>query len=121
MVGSARRLVWVAHRFAFLAVVEDEIEGLAGNVASPTTQTTPALLAHTATQDAGDLARLNKVVDYVRAHFVDPDYPEWYGYLDREGRVTHRFKGGPYKGCFHVPRALWLSLRLLDSFPSKAS
>ena len=31
---------------------------------------------------------------------------EWYGYADRTGSVTHRFKGGPYKGCFHVPRAL---------------
>ncbi len=32
---------------------------------------------------------------------------------DREGKVTHRFKGGPYKGCFHVPRALFLLERLL--------
>jgi N-acylglucosamine 2-epimerase len=31
---------------------------------------------------------------------------EWFGYADRTGAVTHRFKGGPYKGCFHVPRAL---------------
>ncbi len=23
---------------------------------------------------------------------------EWYGYLDRQGNVTHTFKGGPYKG-----------------------
>ncbi len=21
--------------------------------------------------------------------------------------MTHTFKGGPYKGCFHVPRALF--------------
>jgi N-acylglucosamine 2-epimerase len=40
---------------------------------------------------------------------------EWFGYLDREGRATHRFKGGPYKGCFHVPRALFFVFEILDS------
>ena len=51
---------------------------------------------------------------YTFRHFADPEYGEWFGYLDRQGRVTHRFKGGPYKGCFHVPRALWLCWRLLQ-------
>eukprot|EP00051_Salpingoeca_urceolata_P001249 m.39564 g.39564 ORF g.39564 m.39564 type:complete len:1241 (+) comp11285_c0_seq1:36-3758(+) len=32
----------------------------------------------------------------------------WFGYLDRQGNVSQRFKGGPYKGFFHVPRALHL-------------
>ncbi len=73
------------------------------------------LLAYTTTGDAADLERLNKVTAYTQAHFVDPDYAEWYGYLDREGRVTHRFKGGAYKGCFHVPRSLWLCSRLLSA------
>jgi mannose/cellobiose epimerase-like protein (N-acyl-D-glucosamine 2-epimerase family) len=36
---------------------------------------------------------------------------EWFGYLDEAGRVNQRFKGGPYKGCFHVPRALFLSMQ----------
>jgi len=53
------------------------------------------------------------VDDYAFGHFSDPEHGEWYGYLDREGRVTHRFKGAPYKGCFHVPRTLWLCGRLL--------
>ena len=50
---------------------------------------------------------------YAFTHFPDPEHGEWYGYLDRQGTVTHRFKGGPYKGCFHVPRALWLCWTLL--------
>lgn len=50
---------------------------------------------------------------YTFSHFPDAEYGEWYGYLDREGRPTHRFKGGPYKGCFHVPRALFLCWTLL--------
>ncbi|MFO8030119.1 MAG: AGE family epimerase/isomerase [Cyclonatronaceae bacterium] len=49
-----------------------------------------------------------QATDYSFAHFPDHEFGEWYGYLDRYGNVTHRFKGGPYKGCFHVPRALWL-------------
>jgi N-acylglucosamine 2-epimerase len=51
--------------------------------------------------------------EYTFSHFPDPKYGEWFGYLDRNGEVTHRFKGGPYKGCFHVPRALWLVKGLL--------
>jgi N-acylglucosamine 2-epimerase len=53
--------------------------------------------------------RFQLILDYTLIHFSDSaNYGEWFGYLDREGRVTHRFKGGPYKGCFHVPRALFL-------------
>lgn len=54
-----------------------------------------------------------QVTDYSFAHFPDHEHGEWYGYLDRFGNVTHRFKGGPYKGCFHVPRALWLCWKTL--------
>ncbi len=77
------------------------------------------LLHYSLTGDAADLAAFRDVDRYTFDHFVDPDYGEWYGYLDREGRVTHRFKGGPYKGCFHVPRALWLSWRLLGNLERK--
>jgi len=54
------------------------------------------------------------------ARFPDPTHGEWFGYLDRRGEVTHRFKGGPYKGCFHVPRALWLCGRLLRKLEAAA-
>ncbi len=47
-----------------------------------------------------------RVHDYVWAHFVDRDYPEWYGYLNRRGEVLLPLKGGKWKGCFHVPRGL---------------
>ena len=40
---------------------------------------------------------------------------EWFGYLDTTGKVTHTFKGGPYKGCFHVPRALFMCVSILQS------
>lgn len=53
--------------------------------------------------------RFVQVSQYTLSHFSDSQmWGEWFGYLNREGKPTHRFKGGPYKGCFHVPRALFL-------------
>jgi N-acylglucosamine 2-epimerase len=49
-----------------------------------------------------------KVHDYTWGHFSDVDYGEWYGYLNRRGEVLLPLKGGKWKGCFHVPRALYL-------------
>nr|WP_238718302.1 AGE family epimerase/isomerase [Petrachloros mirabilis] len=46
--------------------------------------------------------------DYTWSHFPDPDYGEWYGYLNRCGQPFLNLKGGKWKGCFHVPRALYL-------------
>ena len=77
------------------------------------------LLNFAQTGHPDDLAAFRAVHAYTFEHFVDPVYGEWYGYLDREGRVTHRFKGGPYKGCFHVPRALWLCWNLLCDWPTR--
>jgi N-acylglucosamine 2-epimerase len=49
-----------------------------------------------------------KVHDYSWNHFRDPIHKgEWYGYLTREGKVLLPLKGGKWKGCFHVPRALY--------------
>ncbi len=47
-----------------------------------------------------------KVHEYTWNHFSDPPYGEWYGYLNRQGEVLLPLKGGKWKGCFHVPRAL---------------
>lgn len=54
------------------------------------------------------LRRLEEAVDYTFGLFPDPEFGEWFGYFDRFGNLTHRFKGAAYKGCFHVPRALYL-------------
>ncbi|MEI7766011.1 MAG: AGE family epimerase/isomerase [Phycisphaerae bacterium] len=71
------------------------------------------LLNYSLTRNLADWQSFLQVESYAFSHFSDPAYGEWYGYLDRAGNVTHTFKGGPYKGCFHVPRALWLCWRLL--------
>lgn len=48
-----------------------------------------------------------KVHDYSWSHFADSGR-EWFGYLNRAGQVHLQLKGGKWKGCFHVPRALYL-------------
>ncbi len=57
---------------------------------------------------------------YTFAHFPDHEYGEWFGYLDRQGVVSQRFKGGPYKGAFHVPRTLLLCWQLLGEIERSA-
>ena len=57
-----------------------------------------------------------KVHDYTWQHFPDPEYGEWFGYLNRRGEVLLNLKGGKWKGCFHVPRALYLCWQQFSSF-----
>jgi N-acylglucosamine 2-epimerase len=52
---------------------------------------------------------------YTWDHFRDETYPEWYGYLNRQGEVLFPFKGGKWKGCFHVPRALFQIWKTLEA------
>ena len=52
--------------------------------------------------------------DYTWSHFQDPEYPEWFGYLNRRGEVLLPLKGGKWKGCFHVPRGLYQCWKILD-------
>ena len=61
----------------------------------------------------------HRVHDYVWSHFADPEYPEWFGYLNRRGEVLLPLKGGKWKGCFHVPRGLmqcWQTLERISKF-----
>ena len=53
--------------------------------------------------------------DYTWSHFKDPEYPEWFGYLNRRGEVLLPLKGGKWKGCFHVPRGLYQCWQILES------
>ncbi|PCH77960.1 MAG: N-acylglucosamine 2-epimerase [Flavobacteriaceae bacterium] len=61
----------------------------------------------------------NKVHDYSWKHFSDKEAGEWFGYLNRQGEVLLDLKGGKWKGCFHVPRAMfqcWKSFENIASF-----
>ncbi len=57
-----------------------------------------------------------QVHEYTWTHFRDPQYGgEWFGYLNRRGERLLDLKGGKWKGCFHVPRALFLCYRQLEA------
>jgi N-acylglucosamine 2-epimerase len=59
-----------------------------------------------------------RVHEYTWTHFADADHGEWFGYLDRQGKVLLDLKGGKWKGCFHMPRALlmcWKEFELLGN------
>lgn len=61
-----------------------------------------------------------KVVDYTWAHFPDPEHGHWFGYLDREGRLSSACKGNNYKGFFHTPRALMMCAQRIEAAARKA-
>jgi len=52
--------------------------------------------------------------EYTWEHFKDKEYPEWYGYLNREGYPLLDLKGGKWKGCFHVPRGMYEIWKILE-------
>lgn len=70
------------------------------------------------TGDERCLEWFERVHDYVWSHFKDPDYPEWFGYLNRRGEVLLTLKGGKWKGCFHVPRGLYQCWQVLEQLKS---
>ncbi len=63
--------------------------------------------AYEHTQRKDILSWYNKVHAYAWSNFSDPDNGEWFGYLNRQGEVLLDLKGGKWKGCFHVPRAMY--------------
>ncbi|XP_033273575.2 N-acylglucosamine 2-epimerase isoform X3 [Orcinus orca] len=72
--------------------------------------------------ESGDSALLNifyQVAEYTFRQFRDPEYGEWFGYLNREGKIALTIKGGPFKGCFHVPRCLAMCEEMLSDLLSR--
>ncbi|MCX7800302.1 MAG: AGE family epimerase/isomerase [Fimbriimonadales bacterium] len=55
-----------------------------------------------------------RVHDWAFAHFPDPKHGEWYGYLHRDGTVSHRLKGNGWKGPFHLGRSALLCWRIFE-------
>jgi len=55
-----------------------------------------------------------RVHAYTWSKFPDPEHGEWFGYLNRRGEVFLPLKGGKWKGCFHVPRALFQCAQVLE-------
>jgi N-acylglucosamine 2-epimerase len=72
------------------------------------------VLAYKLTGQQKWLQWLEKVDGYAFSHFADAKFGEWFGYCDRRGNLTHTCKGGNYKGFFHVPRFLLMSIQAID-------
>lgn len=72
------------------------------------------LMAYKQTRRPELLTAFSRVHEYTFSHFPDTQKGEWFGYLTQEGKVALDFKGGPYKGFFHVPRCLYMCERILD-------
>ena len=70
------------------------------------------------TKDIRCVEWFQRIHNYTWSKFKDPNYYEWYGYLNREGKVLLSLKGGKWKGCFHIPRALYLISEELSSLHS---
>lgn len=60
-----------------------------------------------------------KLHDYSFSRFADSEFGEWFGYLNREGKVLLQLKGGKWKGCFHLPRSLFLGWKTLEIIQTK--
>jgi len=64
------------------------------------------LLAYQLTGEQRYARMHEQVHDWSWAHFPDPEYGEWFGYLRRDGAVSSPVKGTLWKGPFHVPRMM---------------
>jgi N-acylglucosamine 2-epimerase len=54
------------------------------------------------------------VHEWAHRVFPDPVHGEWFGYAQRDGRISTQLKGNLWKGPFHLPRMQWYCWRLVD-------
>jgi N-acylglucosamine 2-epimerase len=65
------------------------------------------------------LSWFEKVDRYTWESFPDKANDEWFGYLNRKGEILLRLKGGKWKGCFHLPRGLYIIHNTIESIIQK--
>ena len=73
------------------------------------------LYAYKLTKEEFYLSEFKRLDTYTWEKFKDPLFPEWFAYLNREGKMTHTLKGGKWKTFFHLPRMLYMCSLLLKS------
>lgn len=77
------------------------------------------LLAYHLTEDKKYEHWHKLVHEWAYAHFPDPEYGEWFGYLHRDGRLSSTIKGNLWKGPFHLPRMQLYCHQLLEKMKTK--
>ena len=60
------------------------------------------------------LLQFEQVDRYIKDHFLDAEYGEWYGYLHKDNSLSTPLKGNMYKGPFHIPRMYLVCCSLFD-------
>jgi len=56
----------------------------------------------------------HQIHQWAYQYFPDSEHGEWFGYLDRTGRVTSTLKGNLWKGPFHLPRMQHICTTILS-------
>ena len=70
------------------------------------------LMAYRLTGEKRYFDHFRLAADWAWAHLKDPDHPEWFGYLHRDGTVAQPAKGNIFKGPYHIPRMLVKGMEL---------
>ena len=73
------------------------------------------LAAYHLTKNEKYAAWYENLHEYVFSQFSDKEFGEWYGYLHRDGSVSHTQKGSLWKGPYHLPRCLILCEQILTA------
>ena len=79
-----------------------------------------SLMAYALTKNEKYWKRFELLHEYAFSHFADQEHGEWYGYLHRDGTVSHTQKGSMWKGPYHLPRCLMLCEELLSKIAADA-
>ncbi len=74
-----------------------------------------SLMAYSITKDEKYFENFKLIHDYTFSHFKDEECGEWYGYLHRDGSVSHTQKGSLWKGPYHLIRCLMTCETLLNA------
>ncbi|MES2200977.1 MAG: AGE family epimerase/isomerase [candidate division FCPU426 bacterium] len=78
------------------------------------------LMAYRSTGDQRFWDWFERLHAYAWEHFRDSGNREWFGYLNRQGKRHLTLKGGKWKGCFHLPRALLRCHQELNAMASNS-
>lgn len=73
------------------------------------------LYAFEATGDYKYLELYKNINKWAYDHLSDSQFPEWFGYLHRDGTVAQPAKGNIFKGPFHIPRMMIKSYLLIEN------
>ena len=77
------------------------------------------LLAYELTGNEKYLEMHKLVNDWSYSHLPDKEFPEWYGYLHKDGTVAQPAKGNLFKGPFHIPRMMIKSNLVIENILKK--